>query len=99
MSVPLTGQVNPVSGVAQALSATQVPCVAFTIKAPASNAKPVFIGGSGVTSTTGHQLDPGDTIDYELKFQNGQPTYQLRPSDFWVIGTSPDIVTFLASPV
>lgn len=86
------------SGTAAALSATPVGAVAFTIKAPQSNANPVFIGPAGVTLTTGFQLDPGDTFDYERLSQNGQPFYQIGPNDVYAAGTSPDVVTWLASP-
>lgn len=97
MSAPLYGQVA-VSGTAQVLVATARDVTGFTIKAPASNVLPIFLGDKNVLTTTGHQLDPGDSLDYERLNQNGQPVYQLKPSDFWVVGTAPDIVTWLASP-
>jgi hypothetical protein len=43
-------------------------------------------------------MDPGDEFTYERIQQNGQPAYQLRPSDFYAVGTSGDVVTWLASP-
>lgn len=97
MSVPLSGQVV-VTGTAQPLSAAPVSCAAWTLKAPQSNGHPVFVGGPGVTVSTGHQLDAGDTLDYEVRSQNGQNVYPLRPSDIYVAGTSPDVVTWFASP-
>lgn len=99
MSVPLTGQVA-VSGTAQQLDSGSLAaaCAQFIIRAPASNAAAVFIGGPSVTSGTGFQLDAGTDVTYERLSQNGQPAYQLKPSDFYAVGTSPDVVTWLASP-
>ncbi|MDE2102255.1 MAG: hypothetical protein KGL39_33730 [Patescibacteria group bacterium] len=96
---PLTGQVA-VSGTAQQIDPNQTAskCRAFTIYAPKGNSAGVFIGASGITSSTGHQLDPGQSFTYERRSDNAQPFYQLRPSDFWVVGTSPDKVSWLASP-
>lgn len=100
MSAPITGQTGALSGTAQRLDSnnTAAGCVAFTIKAPATNANTAFIGGSGVTTSSGHALDPGDVYVYERKLQNGQPQYVLRPTDIYVVGTSPDVVTWFASP-
>lgn len=97
MPIPLTGQIT-VSSTAQQIDAGQAAgkCVAFTIRAPLSNAHSVFVGASGVTSETGHQLDAGDELSYERRALNGQPFYQSRPADFWVVGTVGDVVTWLA---
>lgn len=97
MTRPLYGQIA-VSGSAQALSGTATEVQAFTIKASRANANPVFLGDQNVTTSTGHQLDPGDQFEYERSQQNGQPVYQLKPADFFVVGTSPDRVSWLASP-
>ena len=99
MPSPLTGQVA-LSGAAQQLDSSGAAgnCKAFSIKAPLSNAKPAYIGPAAVTSGNGYQLDPGDEMSYERIAQNGQPNYELRPSDFWVVGTSGDLVAWLASP-
>jgi len=98
MPAPITGQVA-VTGTAQPLSATQLGELAgFTIRAPLTNVNAVFVGPATVTTGNGHQMDPGDSITYERIGQNGQPVYQLKPSDFWAVGTTPDRVTWLASP-
>ena len=86
MASPLTGQVV-VTGSAQPLSATATETFAYVIKAPASNVNPVFIGNSGVTTSTGYQLDPGDELAYERLNQAGQPIYKYDVSDWYVIGT------------
>lgn len=96
MPSPLSGQVS-VTGTAQALSASSVNVTAFTIKAPASNAASVYVGGPSVTTSTGFALDPGDSLDYQRQQENGQPTLQLNPSDFYVVGSG-GVVTWLASP-
>lgn len=99
MTVPLHGQIA-VSGSAQQIDPSQIAgaCTAFTLKAPLSNSKPVYIGSSTVTASNGFQLDPGDELTYERASQNGQPFYQIRPADLYVVGTSPDTVSWLASP-
>lgn len=97
MTIPLHGQVA-VSGSAQQLSSAAIDCAAFSIKAPYTNTHPVLIGSSIVSLTTGDFVDPGERITYERFDQNGQPRYNLRPSDFWVVGTSGDSVSWLASP-
>jgi hypothetical protein len=99
MPQPLTGQgvaAGPVVPVP--LSAAPVSCVAFSIKAPRSNAAPVYLGGAAVQTGTGYQMDPGDELQYERIQINGQPAYQLNPSDFYVAGNAGDKVTWLASP-
>jgi hypothetical protein len=99
MPQPLTGQAVA-TGASNAVPVvpSPVPCTAFTIKAPLSNLAGVFIGPASVTSSTGYQLDPGDVFQYERLSQNGQPSYELKPSDFFVAGNSGDRVTWLASP-
>lgn len=97
MPAPLHGQVA-VSGTAQKLDSSGVAPVAFTIKAPASNSATAYIGASSVTTSNGFPLEPGDDIGYETLSQIGQPLYQMRPSDFYVVGTSGDVVGWIGSP-
>lgn len=97
MAGPLYGQLT-VSGSAQRLAQPSVEVSAFTIKAPTTNTNLVYIGDASVTTSNGHILAPGDEFQYERLQQNGQPTYQLRPSDFYVVGTASDKVSWLASP-
>jgi hypothetical protein len=97
MSTVLTGQVD-LTSTAQQLDTSQATasCVVFTIRAPYSNTNPAFIGGSDLTTETGHQLDPGNSVVYERQVQNGSTLYQGRLSDFYVAGTTGDTVTWLA---
>lgn len=97
MAAPLYGQLT-MNGSAQRLSNPTVEISAFTIKAPSTNTLPVYIGDASVTTSTGHVLAPGDEFQYERLQQNGLPVYQLRPSDFYVVGTASDKVSWLASP-
>ena len=100
MASPLYGQITT-TGSAQQLDPTQkaASCVAFTIKAPLSNTGAVYVGDSGVTTSTGFQLDAGDVVTYERIASNAEPYYQSRPSDFYVwIVNSGDKVSWLALP-
>lgn len=102
MATPLTGQAI-VTGLASPvpLSATPFPeTKAYQIKAPASNGHPIWIGSATVTSTTGHQLDPGDSFEYQFTNLSGMGTFALAVSDYYVVGTaaSGDKATWLASP-
>jgi hypothetical protein len=94
---PPYGQIS-LSGTAQALSAAPVNAAAFTIKAPASNASNAFIGDASVLTTTGHIMCPGDELTYERRDESGLPKFQLHVSDFYVVGSSGDKVSWLASP-
>lgn len=92
----LTGQVT-MTGSAVRLT-TPIQVTAYTIKAPSTNAATVYLGPSTVTTSTGYPLAPGDSLEYECGDQTGQPNLQLKPSDFYAIGTGPDVVAWLASP-
>lgn len=100
MSFPITGQVA-VTGAAQKLDPTGVSinCAAFAIKAPATNANTVYIGPAGVTTATGYPLTSGDEFEYQRQGLGIQPTLQLTPNDFYVVGTAgSDVIAFFASP-
>jgi hypothetical protein len=96
MPGPVTGQLA-VTGSAQQLTSV-VAVTAFEIKAPLANLNTVYVGASGVTPATGHALEPGDRLAYERSNQTGEPPYQLAPADFFAVGTSPDVLTWLGSP-
>lgn len=98
MAMPpiLTGQVS-VGAAIQPLSASVTETVGYTIKAPLSNSQPVYLGNSSVSPTTGYQLDPGDELAYERLNQAGQPVYKYEVSDWYVVGTTGDKITWLAS--
>lgn len=96
-NIPLHGQVA-LSGSAQPLSTTALTSKSWILKAPTSNAGPAYMGGPSVSSSNGHQMDPGDEFEYELRYFQGEPFYPLQPSDIYVVGGSGDKVTWLASP-
>jgi hypothetical protein len=97
MAIPKTGQVV-VTGTAQALSPTSLNETAFTLKAAVTNAHPVYVGSATVTAGTGFRLDPGDSISVEKNSQLGRPSYQVGVADFSVVGTTPDVVSWLTFP-
>lgn len=97
MATPLYGQVV-VTGSAMPLSAVTLAPAAFSVKAPSTNANPVYLGDVNVTVSTGYALNPGDSLDYENSDESGKPRYSLSVSDFYVAGTNGDVVTWLASP-
>lgn len=99
MAVPLTGQVA-ITGTAQPLSATPINAVVFTLKASVNNAHSVYIGPASVTTGTGFELAPGESIDYEKNDRSGQPRTQLNVSDFYAVGTAgTDVISWFASPL
>lgn len=99
MSAPLSGQII-ITASAQALSTAITEVSGWSLKAPLTNGHPVFMGSSTVTVTSGHQLDPGDTFEYELRNVSGLATLGVQPSDIYVVGTAGagDIVSWFASP-
>ncbi len=97
MPAPITGQVN-LSASAQPLSATPIESSAYSIKASAYNGGPAYIGNAGVTASTGHELAPGETQDYERNNQSGQPRFQINIADWYAVGTSGDKITWVLSP-
>ena len=99
MPAPAYGQITT-TGSAQQIDPTLkgASCTAFELKAPLTNSSTgIFIGDASVTQNNGHQLDPGDSKVIERITQNGVPTYQSRPSDFYVyIVSSGDKLTWIA---
>ena len=95
MAAPLTGQIT-VSGSAQQIS-TLNPS-AYTIKASSTNGNPVFIGTSSVTTGTGFRLDAGETFDVEKRQINGLPRYETALSEWYVVGTASDVVSWVGFP-
>lgn len=97
MAAFLHGQIA-VTGSPQPLSAAPVACTAWILKAPASNVNAVMYGSASVTTTNGQYLDPGESFTYELGTRNGANTYQIRPSDVYVVGSGSDRISWAASP-
>lgn len=41
-------------------------CTSVTVKAGRDNSNTAYVGGSGVTSANGYELDPGDTLTVDV---------------------------------
>lgn len=61
----------------------------MTVKAPSTNLKPIYVGLSGVTSSTGDMLEPGETRGYGVN--NTNLLYIISANN------STDIVTWSAN--
>lgn len=101
MALLASGQVTT-TGSVQELSATEINPSKFIIKAAASNSAQVAIGpaaqpitGVALSSSTGFLLDPGDSLEVDRTIQQGA-VYQLTPDDVYVIGSSGQVVSWLA---
>jgi hypothetical protein len=97
MAQPITGQV-PLAATSVRLTGQLASCSVFTIKAPLTNVATAFYGPSGVTSTTGMPLDPGESFTYQRSSQNAEARYELGPWDFYVCGAPSDYVGWFVSP-
>lgn len=56
------------------------------VKAKSTNTGNVFIGPSSVTTANGLIVEPGEALPVDL----------IIPSALWVVGTSGDVVSYLA---
>ena len=65
-----TGQLA-VTTAAQALKGTYVGASYLVVKSLKANTGTVYIGGAGVTDTTGYALDPGDSVVVPYNAVNG----------------------------
>lgn len=84
-----TGQVT-MTGSAVRIIGSATPCRLAQLKAPTANGAGIYVGGSGVTSSNGYLLDPGDTLPLVLG-----PTGDLH--DWYAIGTSSDKLSFIVN--
>lgn len=91
-----TGQVS-VSGVAAVLSATVVECKTFILKAPKANTGVIYFGDSTVTTANGFPLSAGDEFEFAFVVKNGEPVFDLLPSDIYVVGTSGDKAAWVSA--
>ena len=93
-----TGQVV-VSGVAQRVTAVTDEHSAYILKASALNAAAVAVGDSSVATSTGYLLEPGEALSYGSENESGEPVFDVKLSDLYVIGTAGDTVSWLAHKV
>lgn len=93
MAVIRTGQVT-ISASAQQISTYTD--TSYVIKARPGNTGPVYIGESGVTTSTGYILEPGDSFEVTAAL-TGHPVFNVALSQLYVIGTSSDKISWLSS--
>lgn len=93
MAAPRCGQVT-VSGTAQALSSSAVPTEEYVVKAKSTNVGPVYLGPSTVTTANGHFLEAGESIGLVVDISSGQPKFEVRPHELYVVGTAGDKVSW-----
>lgn len=81
-----TGQVT-LSASPQVLSAAVIECKTFILKNVKTNTGTVYFGDSTVSATTGFPLAPGDEFEFAFSVKNGEPVFDLLPSDVYVVGS------------
>jgi hypothetical protein len=84
-----------VTTIAAALSAnvTQIGRDSLIIKAHAGNSGSVYIGETGVTTSTGYPLAPGEEIAMVSSVHPRRETF--KPADVYVVGTNGDRVAWM----
>jgi hypothetical protein len=90
-----TGQTS-ITASAQQLTTSRLETDDWSVRALSTNVGNVAIGPSGVTTSTGYLLEPGDEFSFGSIIAAGHPVYDLRPDELYVVGTSGDKVTWLA---
>jgi hypothetical protein len=93
MANPHTGQVT-ISASPQRLSGTITTIDEYIVKVPSTNAGPAYVGDSAVTTSTGHILEPGDTLTLVVDVASGQPKFEVRPHELYVVGTAGDKISW-----
>jgi hypothetical protein len=88
-----TGQVA-VTGTAAALSTSSLEHPFTQFRAPSTNVGVVYWGLAGVTTATGHALEPGEVVDIMADSTEGGPFVDLQVQDIYVVGTAGDKVTW-----
>lgn len=90
-----TGQLI-ISASAQQVTSTAQETVHYRLKAPTTNIGIVYIGPSGVTTSTGHALEPGDELQYDTQVESGLNLFDVPITDWFAVGTAGDKLTWLA---
>lgn len=97
MAKLVTGQVA-LNGTATPLSTDPTIENKFlVIKAPATNTSTAYYGVAGVTTATGMAIDPGESINIDDTVIEGSARMDIQPQDIYVVGTSPDKVTWVSA--
>lgn len=92
-----TGQVT-ISTSAQALRTPPLEAEGLLLKARSSNSGVVYLGTSTVTTSTGYALEPGESLEISKQLSPaGSALFNIPFSSIYVIGTTGDKLTWLAS--
>lgn len=91
----LTGGQVTVSGTAQALTASGVSVETLVLKAHSTNAASVYVGATGVTSSTGYPIAAGE--EFIIAPAHGNLNRTEKPKDIYVVGTASDKVSWIGT--
>lgn len=97
MSKLVTGQVVLSGTAAQLSTDPKIENKFLVLKAPATNAATAYFGVAGVTTTTGHAIDPGESVNIDDTLVEGGARMDIQPQDIYVVGTNPDKVTWVSA--
>lgn len=87
----------PSSGASTVITAgTSTPVAWAAIQAPFANAGNIYIGASGVTSTTGIQLQAGGSLTLQTK-GNANGSYDLGKNVYFACSNANDAVVYVAA--
>jgi hypothetical protein len=95
MAAPLAGQVA-VTGTAAALSTSTSEISVLLIQADWDNAAEVCVGPTGVTTSTGFKLTPGQELSLEYQNVSGDFVVEPKLTELFVVGSPGDGVSWLA---
>lgn len=96
MSKFQTGQITLTTSAQALATASAVSRVrGFIVKAPITNVGRMWIGETGVTTTTGYPIEPGDEVEFVWSMELGKPKFDVYPSDVYVVGTAGDKAVWL----
>lgn len=81
------GQVTVTSTAAPLTTDTGINTSTLLIKAARSNSTDIYVGTSGVTTSTGFPLAAGEELRVVFSDRQGE-TADVKPSQFYVVGSS-----------
>lgn len=96
MAVPLTHGQKAMTGSAVQLSSSSAPVDTVVLKALSGNAADLYFGLTGVTSSTGYPLSPGE--EFTIAPGNGPLKRVPLLSQLYAVGTSGDDLAWIATP-
>lgn len=93
-----TGQVA-ITAAAQALATDTNEYTTYVVKASSLNTGNAALGDSTVAAATGLLLEPGESFTYGVDNEPGEPVFDIKLQDLFVVGTLGDTVSWLAHKV